>query len=52
MTLINHNMPILSTAGKNYVRTTTGFLSTECNSDSHEEEVREITVLLIYIYIY
>jgi len=36
MTLVNHHMLILSTAGQHCVRTLTGFLSPECGSDSHE----------------
>jgi hypothetical protein len=36
MTLINHLVLILSTAGQHYVRILTGFLSIECGSYSHE----------------
>jgi len=39
MTLINHHVLILSTAGQHCVRTITGIVSTECGSDCHEQEV-------------
>jgi hypothetical protein len=51
MTFTNHHMLILSTARQHCVRTVTGFLSTECGSDCHEQEVLEIIVVLICIYI-
>ena len=35
MTLINHHVLILSTAGQHCVRTVTGIVSTECGSDCH-----------------
>ena len=35
MTLINHHVLILSTAGQHCVRTVTGFVSTERGSDCH-----------------
>ena len=41
MTLINHHMLILSTAGQQCVRTVTGFVSTECGSDCHADVDRK-----------
>jgi len=35
LTLINHHMLTLSTAGQHCVRTVTGFVFVECGSDCH-----------------
>ena len=53
MTLINHHMLILSTAGQHCVRTVTGFVCWmwQWLSCSRGQEVQEITVVLICIYI-